>query len=54
VVNEEPACDPPVIFLLLSVSDSMLSIDDLTVRWECIATIGGRPLFCFQQIVMLT
>jgi hypothetical protein len=54
VVNEEPACDPSVIFLVLLMSDFMLPIDDLTVRWGCIATIGGRPLFCFQQIVMLT
>jgi hypothetical protein len=42
VVNEEPACEPSVIFLVLWVSDFMLSIGDLSVGWECIATIGHR------------
>jgi hypothetical protein len=46
VVNEEPACDPSVIFLVLPVSNFMLSIDDLTVGWGCVATTGGSPLFC--------
>jgi hypothetical protein len=50
VVNEEPACDPSVIFLVLPVSNFVLSIDDLTVRWGCVATTGGSLLFCFTIV----
>jgi hypothetical protein len=39
--------------LVLSVGNVILPIEDLMVDGGCIATIGGRRLFCFHQIAKL-
>jgi hypothetical protein len=36
--------------LVLSVGNIMLPIEDLMVDGGCIATTGGRRLFCFDII----
>jgi hypothetical protein len=49
VVNEEPACDPSVIFLVLLMSDFMLPIDDLTVRWDALLPSVVGHYFAFSK-----
>jgi hypothetical protein len=36
--------------LVLSVGNDMLPIEDLMVDGGCIATTGGRRLFCISEI----